>query len=91
MQWNPYLTFNGQRETAFKFYERCLGGKIVTMIPYGDTPSAECVPGDHRPTPGEPEPSTVSTRSTRPGPRHGFGEFMADSGQSGYRAGSSGH
>jgi PhnB protein len=48
MQWNPYLAFNGQCEAAFKFYERCLGGQIVSMIPYGNTPSAEYVPPDHR-------------------------------------------
>jgi PhnB protein len=29
MQLNPYLSFNGQCEAAFKFYEQCLGGKIV--------------------------------------------------------------
>jgi PhnB protein len=48
IQWNPYLAFNGQCETAFQFYERCLGGKIVGMVPFGDTPSAEHVPQDHR-------------------------------------------
>jgi PhnB protein len=48
IQWNPYLAFNGQCEMAFKFYERCLGGKIVAMIPYGGTPSAQYVPADHR-------------------------------------------
>ena len=31
MQWNPYLTFNGQCEAAFKFYERCLGGELALM------------------------------------------------------------
>src|SRR6516165_2764832 len=48
MRWNPYLAFNGQCEVAFKFYERCLGGKIVAMMPFGDTPSAEYVPPDSR-------------------------------------------
>ena len=48
MQWNPYLAFAGTCETAFKFYERCLGGTIVAMIPYGTTPSAEHVPSEHR-------------------------------------------
>ena len=47
MQWNPYLSFNGKCEAAFKFYERCLGGKIVALVPYGDTPSAEHVPASH--------------------------------------------
>ncbi len=48
MQWNPYLAFNGQCAAAFKFYERCLRGKVTAMIPYGDTPAAEHVPADHR-------------------------------------------
>lgn len=48
MQWNPYLAFNGQCETAFKFYERCLGGQLVAMITYGAMPSAENVPAEHR-------------------------------------------
>jgi PhnB protein len=35
------LFFNGECEAAFKFYEQCLGGKIVTMMTYGDSPVAE--------------------------------------------------
>jgi len=46
MRINPYLTFNGQCETAFKFYEKCLGGKIAMMIPYVDSPLASQVPPD---------------------------------------------
>ena len=45
MQWNPYLSFNGKCEAAFKFYEKCLGGKIVAMVPYSEMPAsdkAEC-------------------------------------------------
>jgi PhnB protein len=38
---NPYLTFNGQCESALRFYERCLDGKIVVMITYGESPLAE--------------------------------------------------
>jgi PhnB protein len=41
MQLNPYLTFNGQCETAFKFYEQCLGGKIVMMMTHGESPISE--------------------------------------------------
>src|SRR5262245_44140999 len=48
LQWNPYLTFNGQCEAAFKFYERCLAGKIVALIPFGDTPHSQHVPPDAR-------------------------------------------
>ena len=44
MQWNPYLTLDGQCEAAFQFYEQCLGGKIVTMMTYGDSPMAEQAP-----------------------------------------------
>ena len=41
MELNPYLTFNGQCEAAFKFYEQCLGGKIVMMMTHGESPMAE--------------------------------------------------
>ena len=44
MQVSPHLTFNGQCEAAFRFYERCLGGKVVTMLAYGSSPMAERVP-----------------------------------------------
>src|SRR5688572_9868203 len=48
MQMNPYLTFNGQCEAAFKFYEQCLGGKIVAMITHAGTPAEEHVPSEWR-------------------------------------------
>ena len=41
---NSYLSFNGQCEAAFKFYEQCLGGKIVAMFTHAGTPAAEHVP-----------------------------------------------
>ena len=41
MRLNPYLQFKGQCETAFKFYEACFGGKIVAMLPYGETPMCD--------------------------------------------------
>src|SRR5919204_5366717 len=43
MQLIPYLNFNGECEAAFKFYEQCLGGRIVAMSTYGETPAAEHV------------------------------------------------
>lgn len=46
MQMNPYLNFNGNCEAAFKFYERCLGGKITMMLTHGNAPSAEHVPSN---------------------------------------------
>src|SRR5207253_932347 len=39
-----YLTFNGQCEAEFKFYEQCLGGKIESIFPHRGTPAAEHVP-----------------------------------------------
>ncbi len=41
MQSNTYLNFNGDCQAAFKFYEQCLGGKIVAKITYGESPMAE--------------------------------------------------
>ena len=48
MQLNSYLFFNGQCETAFKFYEQCLGGKIVAMLTHAGTPAEENVPPEWR-------------------------------------------
>jgi len=41
MQLNPYLSFNGQCEAAFKFYERCLGAKLEYIMPYESRPAEE--------------------------------------------------
>jgi uncharacterized glyoxalase superfamily protein PhnB len=35
MRLTPYLSFRGQGEAAFKFYERCFGGKIIFMLTHG--------------------------------------------------------
>jgi PhnB protein len=48
MQLNPYLSFNGRCEQAFKFYERCLGGKIVAMMTYGGSPMEGQTPAEWR-------------------------------------------
>jgi PhnB protein len=48
MHLNPYLTFNGQCEAAFKFYQQCLGGKIEMMLNHADSPMADQVPSDWR-------------------------------------------
>ena len=37
---NPHLSFKGDCETAFRFYERVLGGKILMIMSYGDSPLA---------------------------------------------------
>jgi len=41
MQVNPYLFYDGNCEAAFKFYERCLGGRIETILLHEGTPAAE--------------------------------------------------
>jgi PhnB protein len=46
MKLNTYLMFNGNCEAAFKFYERCLGGKITMMLNHGAAPSSEHIPAD---------------------------------------------
>jgi PhnB protein len=48
MKLNPHLSFGGQCEDAFQFYERCFGGKILTMLTYGNSPMAEQVPPEWR-------------------------------------------
>jgi len=46
MKLSPHiaLTFNGQCEAAFKFYERCFGAKIAFMMTWGDSPMAKDAP-----------------------------------------------
>jgi PhnB protein len=44
MRLNPYLSFDGQCEAAFKFYEQCLRGKIIMLMKYGDSPLAGQTP-----------------------------------------------
>ncbi len=44
MRLTPNLSFGAQCEAAFKFYERCFGGKIVFMLTYDKSAMAEQVP-----------------------------------------------
>jgi len=44
MSLNPYLYFDGQCEEAFKFYEKCLRGKITFMMTYEGSPMAGQAP-----------------------------------------------
>lgn len=46
MQMHPYLSFNGQCEAAFKFYEQCFGGRLGGIFRYAGSPMAEQVPAD---------------------------------------------
>jgi len=44
MKLSTQLTFKGQCEAAFKFYERCLGGKITFTLTWGNSPMANQAP-----------------------------------------------
>lgn len=46
MKVNPYLNFDGRCAEAFRFYEKVLGGKIETIITYGESPIAGDMPSD---------------------------------------------
>ena len=48
MQLNPYLSFNGTCEAAFKLYAQCLGGKIEFMTTYQNRPEDYPVPAEWR-------------------------------------------
>jgi len=48
MELSPYLNFNGQCAAAFRFYEKCLGGKIVMMQTHGESPMKDQVPPEWR-------------------------------------------
>lgn len=40
MKMNPYLSFNGKCEAAFKFYEQVLGAQAGEFFRYGGSPMA---------------------------------------------------
>ncbi len=44
MQVSTYLSFNGQCEAAFKFYERCLGAQPGPLFRYAGSPMADQAP-----------------------------------------------
>jgi PhnB protein len=46
VQMNPYLSFKGECEAAFKLYEGCLGGQLGALFRYGGTHLAAQVPAD---------------------------------------------
>jgi PhnB protein len=46
MQVTTYLSFNGQCEAAFKFYEECLDGRLGSIFRYAGSPMANTVPAD---------------------------------------------
>ena len=46
MKMNPYLSFKGDCEAAFKYYEQHLGGEMGAIFRYGGTPLSGSVPAD---------------------------------------------
>jgi PhnB protein len=46
MQLTPYLSFKGDCEAAFKFYEQSLGGVLGPIFRYGGSPMADRAPAD---------------------------------------------
>jgi PhnB protein len=46
LQVNPYLSFNGTCEAAFKFYAQLLGGSIECMMTYESRPGEYPVPAE---------------------------------------------
>jgi PhnB protein len=46
MQMSPYLSFRGDCEAAFQFYEACLDGKLGAIFRYAGSPMADQVPAD---------------------------------------------
>ena len=46
MQMNPYLSFKGDCEAAFRFYEQSLGAEVGAIFRYGGSPMAGDVPAD---------------------------------------------
>ena len=44
MRLSTHLSFDGTCREAFGFYERVLGGSILTMLTYGESPMADQVP-----------------------------------------------
>jgi len=46
MQMSPYLTFKGECEAAFKFYEQCLVAQPGAIFRYAGSPMADQFPAD---------------------------------------------
>ena len=46
MKVSTYLSFNGQCEAAFKFYEQVLGGQVLFSMTWGESPMAAEMPAE---------------------------------------------
>jgi PhnB protein len=57
MKLHTYLNYGGNCEQAFRFYEQHLGGKITSMMRWGEMPGATNIPPGY-------EKAVVHTRMT---------------------------
>ena len=48
MKLHTYLNFGGNCEQAFRFYEQHLGGKITSMMTYGQMPNPNDIPPERK-------------------------------------------
>ena len=48
MKLRTHLCFGGTCEAAFRFYQEILGGQLVTMLRYGESPLAATTPASMR-------------------------------------------
>ena len=48
MQVNPYLFYNGNCETALKYYQKVLGAKIEAVVNYETGPAEMQIPPDYK-------------------------------------------
>jgi PhnB protein len=48
MRLHPHLSFNGDCEAAFKFYENALNAKITFSMTYGESPMKDKMPPEMR-------------------------------------------
>ena len=46
MQMSPYLSFKGECEAPFRFYEQCLGAQLGALFRYAGSPIADQVPAN---------------------------------------------
>jgi PhnB protein len=46
MEMTVHLSFQGDCEAAFRFYERCLGGRLGGIFRYGGSPMEHLAPAD---------------------------------------------
>jgi PhnB protein len=46
MQLNTYLNFDGNCEAAFNYYAQHVGGKVVALLKFGDSPMAKRTPSE---------------------------------------------